>query len=78
MDWKMDQAKRDFQNGLLVGYEIQRAPMSAGRWQVALRTDSTVKGYLIDARRKAPRLFATLDAAVSELERIGFRVESMR
>lgn len=74
--WTMDLAKRDFQIGYLESFHIDRASMTTG-WHVFLK-GGTNRGPLVDAREKKPRLFKTLDAAVIALEKIGFKVDSLR
>ena len=73
--WTMEQAKRDFRIGYLEGFHIERAPMEDG-WQVHLHGGSA-RGPLVDARKKTPRLFKSLDSAVLAVEQIGFKVESL-
>jgi len=74
--WTLEQAKRDFQIGYLEGFHIDRAVMEGG-WHVYLKGGSA-SGPLVDARKRAPRLFRTLDGAVATIEQIGFKVESLR
>lgn len=78
----MAQAKRDFENGLIIGAEIVQPGMSAGVWCVAVRM---AKGcvhsglvWLVDARTHEVREFRTLDAAFSALEQIGFKSEVLK
>ena len=71
--WTMAEAKRDFGYGLLADYGMQRV---MGEWSVVL-SGTSMRGALVDARGKTPRMFKTLDAAVSALEQIGFSVQSM-
>lgn len=78
----MAQAKRDFEIGYLVDFELERYPLDAG-WVVKLATGnlgggSSTRGSLVDARTKQPRQFKTLDAAISALEQVGFKVEGLR
>ena len=68
----MAQAKRDFQIGYLSRYHLKRAPMGGG-WLLHLG-EGNAAGWLVDARSKEPRVFKTLDSAVSALETIGFQV----
>lgn len=68
------QAKRDFENGHLSRYAIQRTPMES-TWQVWLGNHA---GWLVSQRDKTtPRKFKTLDAAVAAVEEIGFRIKSL-
>ncbi len=72
VDWTMAQAKRDFENGLFRAFTIDR---SMAGWCVALQGSGKIgEGWLLDARRKEPRVFKTLDAAVAALSEIGFEV----
>jgi hypothetical protein len=73
--WTVAMAKRDFEIGYLTDFQIVRSPMNGG-WNVLLRGGSA-EGHLVDARTKNPRSFKTLDAAVAEIERIGFKVEGL-
>lgn len=71
----MAQAKRDFQIGYLTKYHIERVPMASG-WMLYLG-EGNAAGWLVDARTKEPRIFKTLDSAVSALESIGFEVNRL-
>jgi len=73
-DFTMAQAKRDFSIGLLTDFHIQRVVMGSG-WCVWLGGAGYHRGPLVDARSNKLREFKTLDAAVSALEQIGFKVE---
>jgi hypothetical protein len=77
MRYTMAEAKRDFTNGHLVYWEIQRGILEPG-WLVLFgeerRSDRSTAYYLVDARSKEPRRFKTLDAAVAAIEDIGFEV----
>lgn len=75
MDWTSAQAKRDFAIGYLTDFSITRACLAEG-WSLLLR-GGMARGHLVDAHDKQPRVFKTLDAAVRELERIGFKVEGL-
>lgn len=75
MDWTAALAKRDFQHGHLLGFVIVPALMAEG-WSLRLRSAVGV-GFLVDAHDKRPRVFKTLDAAVRELQRIGFAVPGL-
>lgn len=68
----MAQAKRDFTIGYLTRWHIERVPMGGG-WRVELGTGNG-RGWLADARTKEPRVFKSLDGAVSAVEQIGFEV----
>jgi hypothetical protein len=72
----MAQAKRDFSIGYLTSYSISRVPMSNDEWCVQLK-GGVNRGPLIDARDKSVRRFKTVDACVSAIEQIGFKVESL-
>lgn len=72
----LGQAKRDFDLGYLTKYRIERSPMGEG-WMVHLG-EGNAAGWLVDARTKEPRVFKSLDSAVSTLEQIGFRVLILR
>jgi hypothetical protein len=70
----LTQAKRDFENGYLQRYVVQRTPM-ASTWQIWLGNQA---GWLVSQRDEAkPREFKTLDAAISALESIGFRITAI-
>jgi hypothetical protein len=68
------QAKRDFEIGYLNTFHLEKTPM-AETWQVFLGSGNGA-GWLVSQRDKTnPRQFKTIDAAVSALEDIGFKVE---
>lgn len=75
--YTMELAKRDFERGYLAKYEIHRQPIDRHGWTVVL-SDGPNSGTLVDARTKSPRIFKTLDAAVSAVEQIGFSVDLLR
>ena len=67
------QAKRDFDIGYLNTFHLEKTPMFE-MWQVWLGTGNGA-GWLVSQRDKTnPRQFKTIDAAVSALEEIGFKV----
>ena len=71
-EWTMVQAKRDFSAGLLRGFHFDQVP---GGWSLQLQGAAGLgTGWLIDTRRRAPRVFRTLDGGVSAALEIGFRV----
>lgn len=72
--WTMSEAKRDFSIGYLTDFSIVAAPF--GGWNVLLSGGSR-RAVLVDAREGESRIFKTVDAAVSALGQIGFRVESL-
>lgn len=74
--WTMALAKRDFEIGYLQDYRVERVALQSGVWIVELK-GGTARGHLVDARSKSPREFKTLDAAVSAIQAIGFRVEGL-
>jgi hypothetical protein len=68
------QAKRDFEIGYLNTFHLEKAPM-ADTWQVWLGAGNGA-GWLVSQRDKVnPRQFKTIDAAISAIEEIGFKVE---
>lgn len=83
-NYTMAQAKRDFERGLLVGFEVRfissKTPYGTTEqgWILTLEASKTVEGYLgflgdlVDARSKEERVFKTLDAAISAARQIGF------
>lgn len=74
--WTVALAKRDFEIGRLTAFSLERVPMGSG-WNVVFRAPNS-NGPLVDARSHEPRVFKTLDAAVTALEGIGFKVEFLR
>lgn len=70
--WTVALAKRDFQIGRLSGFSLERSPLGSG-WVVLFRAPNS-NGPLVEARDHKPRIFKTLDAAVSALEGVGFKV----
>lgn len=77
-DCTMAQAKLDFERGLVSGFEIERNVMGPG-WRLIVEFKQlNYNGYLLDAHRKQPRVFKTLDAVISAAEQIGFQVVRLR
>lgn len=67
------QAKHEFEIAYLNTFHIEKSPMS-DTWQVWLGSGNGA-GWLVSQRDKTnPRQFKTIDAAVSALEEIGFKV----
>ena len=69
-------AKRNFEFGFLTGFSIDACHEG---WLLLLRQ----KGYsidlpLLDARQNEPRVFKTLDAAVSAAASVGFEVKRLQ
>jgi len=74
-NWTIVQAKRDFDNGLFKAFRIDR---TMGGWVVALQGSGKLgEGFLLDARNKEPRVFKSVNGAVSTLGKIGFQVDSI-
>lgn len=77
--YSMAQAKRAFEMGYLRLVEVKRWDLTTGGrggWFVWLGRGNAA-GWLVDARDKEPRMFKSLDAAVSALEQVGFRVNTV-
>lgn len=70
--YKISDAKRDFSNGVLRKFRIEKNPMGVG-WLIYLG-EGKISGHLVDMRLKQPRIFKTADAAINALEEIGFQV----
>lgn len=74
--WTMAEAKKDFDRGLLTGFEIHDSSgimSNVQHWSVSLNAKIGEGGALTDAREKLPRQFRTMDAVVAALRSIGFR-----
>lgn len=75
--WTVAQAKRDFEIGYLTDFSFERVPLSVGaEWSIGLGGGSA-RGVLVDARSKTVRTFKSVDAAISVIESIGFRVDGL-
>lgn len=74
-DWTMQDAKRDFERGLLRSACLVALPMASG-WSVSIRSTLGMDGCgcLLDARKREPRQFKTADAAIRAVQEIGFEV----
>lgn len=69
-------AKRNFEFGVLKGFSID---VTIGGWLVVLdQAGYSIRLPLLDARNHQPRVFKTLDAAVSAAASVGFNVDSLR
>jgi len=80
--WTMAEAKKDFERGLLTGFQIyDSSPIMDGgvTWSVSLSAKQLKVdgGALVDARTKKDRVFRTLDAAVKAVREIGFRATTL-
>lgn len=80
--WTMAEAKKDFERGLLTGFQIfdSSAIMKNDQsWSVSFSSKLGVEGgALVDARTKQDRVFKTLDAAASAVRSVGFRAQSLQ
>lgn len=66
-------AKTNYQLGYLVGYRFHRSVSGKG-WKVGI-TDGAQEMFLSAARKSLePRVYLTLDSAVSAVEAVGFEV----
>jgi hypothetical protein len=70
-------AKMLFRAGAFRSFSIDRAPMVDG-WVLSLFNDQGASFPVVDARTKQPRVFKSLDGAVSTGESIGFKVGRLR
>lgn len=70
------QAREYFDLGVFEAVEIVRVPMRAG-WMVTF-TGRKGEAFTLSTVRGELREFATLDAAVSTVEAVGFRVACIR
>jgi hypothetical protein len=68
----MADAKRYRSAGFLTGWRIEADPAGEG-WRIQLLSLGE-RSHLVDARQQAPRVFVSLDGAVSALKQIGFSV----
>lgn len=74
----MDAAKTEFTRGLLASAEVIGVDGMGYKVQLtsALPADGT--HFLLDARRKQPRIFRSLDTAANAIRDIGFSTISVR
>lgn len=78
MDLTMDKAKIEFERGLLASAEVV-GPDDVGymvKLVSAIPSDGEL--YLLDVRRKKPRIFRSLDSATNAVREIGFTLISVR
>lgn len=69
----LEQAKANFRLGYYRSYRFYRAVLEKG-WQVVL-TDGGNEIFLASSKTKfTPRVFVSLDSAVSAVEQVGFEV----
>ncbi|MFL6706590.1 MAG: hypothetical protein ACJ8HI_00105 [Massilia sp.] len=73
-----EQARRDLAAGQLSSATLLRVPMSAASWSVRLSGSKGGSGMLLSLQTLEAEQFASLDAAVAALERIGFAVEQLK
>lgn len=73
MDMTIRDAKRDFERGLVKGFEVERCPMGEG-WRVVIRStfgSSEKRGFLMGWSGVEPREFKSSDAAIRAIEGLG-------
>ena len=73
-----EQARRDLASGQLSSATLLRVPMSASSWTVRLSGSKGGAGMLLSVQTLEAEQFASLDAAVAALERMGFAVEQLK
>jgi hypothetical protein len=73
-----EQARRDLASGQLSSVTLLRVPMSASAWTVRLSGGKGGAGMLLSVRTLETEQFASLDAAVAALEKMGFAVEQLK
>ncbi len=76
-DFTMAQAKRDFHIGHMESFHFERPLWANSGWIVQLKAGA-MRGPLVASRGVDARVFKTLDAAVSAVEQIGFKVDYLR
>ena len=78
MELTMDKAKSEFARGLLTAAEV--VPHNDVGYKVKLTSALPADGihYLLDFRRKQPRVFRSVDSALNTIRDIGFKTISMR
>ncbi|MFZ4539194.1 hypothetical protein [Propionivibrio sp.] len=76
--WTLKEATDDLKSGAITGFVLEKTMEG---WFLRLRFNPTLAvsdGYIIDARRKTPRPFATAATALGVAEQIGFSVSGLR
>jgi hypothetical protein len=74
----MEQARRDFSQGLLTGALLVRVPMSKSEWTLRLAGARGDAGMLLDVQTLQPCIFRSLDKAVDAIEQIGFALTQLK
>lgn len=76
-DWTMQEAKIDFDRGLLKQAKI--VAVSPGLWAVQLTSTlaSDGTGWLLQSKRREQRQMKTLHAAAEAVTKIGFEIKQL-
>jgi len=81
MQWTLVEARKDFERGLLTGFEIHdSSPILSNEqlWSITLSAKIGGPGALVDTREKTPRQFRNLDSVITTLRSIGFRAQLLQ
>lgn len=74
----MEQARRDYAAGRVVSAVLVRVPMSQTGWTIRLSGAKGDTGMLLSVQDLQPQVFASVDAAVSAIEQIGFSFSQLK
>ncbi len=74
----LEQAKRDFAQGLLTGAILVRVPMSKSEWSLRLIGKKGDAGMLLNLQDLQTCVFKSADKAVQALEQIGFAFDQLK
>ena len=74
----MEQARRDYAAGRVVSAVLVRVPMSQNGWTIRLSGAKGDTGMLLSVQDLQPQVFASVDAAVSAIEQIGFSFSQLK
>ena len=76
MRYTIQQASRDFHLGILKGFNFVQVPMLNG-WSVQFESNLGMLGnpYLTGSRSDDPRIFNTLNSALSTVRSVGFKAD---
>jgi hypothetical protein len=69
----VDELKRDFKNGHLTSWKVET---KGAIWVITFKDREEKEYKLVDARNQETREFASLHAAVSAIEEVGFEYKT--
>jgi hypothetical protein len=69
---ELGEAKKFFELGAIVGFNITRAPLHAGKWVIGLQ-GKEFRHWTVATKGREVKIYSSLETAVGQLEQIAGR-----